>query len=67
MCNLSIVRFIICLLGLPWLSLIAVFLIFYSPLYFLFLLFTTLIAESKKEIHDHSSKPSLAKLEINNA
>lgn len=67
---LAIVRVIICLLGLPWLALLAVFLILYSPFYLLFSLISLLKNAKKKsdtEFKNQTSKPGLTKLEVKHA
>lgn len=68
--SLSIVRPLVCLLGLPWLALFGVFLICYSPFYLLFSLVAMLInenQESKREINNNTSKTGLTKLEVKHA
>ncbi len=63
----TVLQLVVCLLGLPYLALMAVFLICYSPLYLLISLFRLLKAESKRTINNNSSRTILSKLEVQHA
>jgi len=68
--SLSVIRPLLYLFWLPWLTLFAVFLICYSPFYLLFSLIPVAVnknKETKRTFENKTGKPSLAKLEVKHA